>query len=208
MRATPALVAAVPLLVAGLTTPAVPRAPRAALFAAEGSAPTQPTGPRVYGTPGKGPAFKRIYPSVTLEYWLGGAALLPCTVNDVRGLQKCTKIYSCVARGDVDDRLDEALANVVENQALIPYRVLAEAETPDDVADACALAAAGQFLVGKQGRQAGAAAVSLADGTSQAARGPAPERSATKGLFNVFQKATEAVSIFGLKEQAEEMPDE
>ena len=52
----------------------------------------QTTALKVFGTPGRGPAIQRVYPadnSVKVEYWLGAGQLTSCTVDDVRGLQKC-----------------------------------------------------------------------------------------------------------------------
>ena len=57
----------------------------------------QTTALKVFGTPGRGPAIQRVYPSdnsVKVEYWLGAGQLTTCTVDDVRGLQKCVKVVS------------------------------------------------------------------------------------------------------------------
>lgn len=72
----------------------------------------------------------------------------------------------------------------------VPYRVLTEAGTLDDVSVVCFTAAAGAYLIGKQPR--------VGAGAASGASAPSP----TRGLFNILGKATEAVSIFGLADDA------
>ena len=81
---------------------------------------------------------------------------------------------------------------------MLPFRELSAAETPEQLADVMALAAAGGYLIGEQAKKSATRAAG------------APEKSATRGLFNVFQKASESVGIFGLaeKDAPSEMPDE
>ena len=66
----------------------------------------QTTALKVFGTPGRGPAIQRVYPadnSVKVEYWLGAGQLTSCTVDDVRGLQKCVKVVSAAVYTDEED---------------------------------------------------------------------------------------------------------
>ena len=65
----------------------------------------QTTALKVFGTPGRGPAIQRVYPSdnSAVEYWLGAGQLTSCTVDDVRGLQKCVKVVSAAVYTDEED---------------------------------------------------------------------------------------------------------
>ena len=45
-----------------------------------------------YGTPGAGPGLLLKDDKALVRLWLGGAKLVECTVDDVRGLQKCCEV--------------------------------------------------------------------------------------------------------------------
>ena len=64
--------------------------------------------------------------------------------------------------------------------------------TLDEAVDLCALGAAGGFMIDAQKEKKAFGGFTAASGET---------RSPTKGLFNVFSKATEAVSIFGLADE-------
>ena len=101
----------------------------------------QTTALKVFGTPGRGPAIQRVYPSdnsVKVEYWLGAGQLTSCTVDDVRGLQKCVKVVSAAVYTDEEDfetgRFGTAAESVCGADVWVPFRVMGEASSLDEVA--------------------------------------------------------------------------
>ena len=123
----------------------------------------QTTALKVFGTPGRGPAIQRVYPSTTsvkVEYWLGAGQLTSCTVDDVRGLQKCVKVVSAAVYTDEEDfesgRFGRT-AGVCGADVWVPFRVMGEASSLDEVAACFETAAAGDYFVGRRSRGAVAA---------------------------------------------------
>ena len=93
----------------------------------------QTTALKVFGTPGRGPAIQRVYPadnSVKVEYWLGAGQLTSCTVDDVRGLQKCVKVVSAAVYTDEEDfETGRFGAAAVSKQAATSSRLAASPRT-------------------------------------------------------------------------------
>ena len=98
-----------------------------------------------------------------MEYWLGAGQLTSCTVDDVRGLQKCVKVVSAAVYTDEEDfetgRFGTAAESVCGADVWVPFRVLGEAASLDEVAACFETAAAGDYFVGaKKPRSSGGAA--------------------------------------------------
>lgn len=134
------------------------------------------------GTPGAGPGLLLRDDQALARVWLGGAQIVMCTVDGVRGLQKCCEVKGVELRGSLDADAVASFERACEAKTIVPFRPLSEVGTVAEAATIMDIATAGDFLV------------------ASPAKGPAnPDaRSPTKGLFNVFSKATAAVSIFGL----------
>ena len=162
----------------------------------------QTTALKVFGTPGRGPAIQRVYPSdnsVKVEYWLGAGQLTSCTVDDVRGLQKCVKVVSAAVYTDEEDfetgRFGTAAESVCGADVWVPFRVLGEAASLDEVAACFETAAAGEYFVGtKKPRSSGGG------GTPKQGAESGAIAEGLRGAFNVLSKAQKNVGIFGLSD--------
>ena len=161
----------------------------------------QTTALKVFGTPGRGPAIQRVYPadnSVKVEYWLGAGQLTSCTVDDVRGLQKCVKVVSAAVYTDEEDfetgRFGTAAESVCGADVWVPFRVMGEASSLDEVAACFETASAGGYFVGtKKPRSSGGAAKKPGAESGAIAEG-------LRGAFNVLGKAQKNLGIFGLSD--------
>ena len=162
----------------------------------------QTTALKVFGTPGRGPAIQRVYPadnSVKVEYWLGAGQLTSCTVDDVRGLQKCVKVVSAAVYTDEEDfetgRFGTAAESVCGADVWVPFRVLGEAASLDEVAACFETAAAGEYFVGtKKPRSSGGG------GTPKQGAESGAIAEGLRGAFNVLGTAQKNLGIFGLSE--------
>ena len=136
------------------------------------------------GTPGAGPGLLLRDDQALARVWLGGAQIVMCTVDGVRGLQKCCEVKGVELRGSLDADAVASFERACEAKTIVPFRPLSEVGTVAEAATIMDIATAGDFLVAKP--------------AAKAAPANPDARSPTKGLFNVFSKATAAVSIFGL----------
>ena len=168
----------------------------------------QTTALKVFGTPGRGPAIQRVYPadnSVKVEYWLGAGQLTSCTVDDVRGLQKCVKVVSAAVYTDEEDfetgRFGAAAESVCGADVWVPFRVLGEAASMDEVAACFETAAAGDYFVGtKKPRSSGGGG-----GTPKKGAESGAIAEGLRGAFNVIGKAQKNLGIFGLASDKDEL---
>ena len=169
----------------------------------------QTTALKVFGTPGRGPAIQRVYPadnSVKVEYWLGAGLLTSCTVDDVRGLQKCVKVVSAAVYTDEEDfetgRFGAAAESVCGADVWVPFRVLGEAASMDEVAACFETAAAGDYFVGtKKARSSSGGG----GGTPKKGAESGAVAEGLRGAFNVIGKAQKNLGIFGLASDKEEL---
>ena len=161
----------------------------------------QTTALKVFGTPGRGPAIQRVYPSdnsVKVEYWLGAGQLTSCTVDDVRGLQKCVKVVSAAVYTDEEDfetgRFGTAAESVCGADVWVPFRVMGEASSLDEVAACFETAAAGDYFVGTKKPR------SSSGGTPKKGAESGAIAEGLRGAFNVLGKAQKNLGIFGLSD--------
>ncbi len=162
----------------------------------------QATALKVFGTPGRGPAIQRVYPSdnsVKVEYWLGAGQLTSCTVDDVRGLQKCVKVVSAAVYTDEEDftgRFGTAAESVCGADVWVPFRVMGEASSLDEVAACFETAAAGEYFVGAKKPRSS----SGGGGTPKKGAESGAIAEGLRGAFNVLGKAQKNLGIFGLSD--------
>lgn len=170
---------------------------------------TQMRALKIFGTPGRGPAIQRMYPDnamVKCDYWLGAGQLTSATVDNVRGLQKCVKVLSVAVYTDEEDfeggRFGAASDAVCGADVWVPFRVMSEAASLDEVASIFETAAAGEYYVG--GKKPRSSTSGGDSGSGGAAKKPAAESGAIaeglRGAFNVLGKAQKNLGIFGLSD--------
>lgn len=143
------------------------------------------------GTPGAGPGLLLRDDQALARVWLGGAQIVMCTVDGVRGLQKCCEVKGVELRGSLDADAVASFERACDAKTIVPFRPLSEVGTVAEAATIMDIATAGDFLVADPAAKGNPFAKKAAPANPDA-------RSPTKGLFNVFSKATAAVSIFGL----------
>lgn len=159
---------------------------------------------KIFGTPGRGQAIQRMYPDnamVKCDYWLGAGQLTSATVDNVRGLQKCVKVVSVAVYTDEESfeagRFGAASDAVCGADVWVPFRVMSEAASLDEVASIFETAAAGEYYVG--GKKPRSSSPSSGGGTKEK---PAAESGAIaeglRGAFSVLGKAQKNLGIFGL----------
>ena len=122
-------------------------------------------------------------------------------VDDVRGLQKCVKVVSAAVYTGEEDfetgRFGAAAESVCGADVWVPFRVLGEAASMDEVAACFETAAAGEYFVGTKKPR------SSSGGGGGAAKKGAESGAIAEGLrgaFNVLGTAQKNLGIFGLSE--------